>query len=115
MDSLMERNGVYSMRSSRLALATRCRRRRSYPFFFRVHPVSLYGMCVVLIALMAVLYLGNPGYAVSPNQQLQAAHTGQAALLRQNLDLVNTIAWESSPAYIAARAQQQDHILPDRP
>lgn len=81
------------------------RRRQLYPFFFSMGPVALSICSVLLIGLMAVLYLTQVGQAVSANQQIQDYHNQQAALQRQNQDLIVTIAQEQSPAYIAAKAQ----------
>jgi cell division protein FtsL len=53
---------------------------------------------------MAVLYLYQQGQAVTTNQQIQALRNKQAILRRQNDDLVDQIATEQSPEYIAAYA-----------
>lgn len=90
------------------------RRRQLYPFFFSMGPVALSICSVLLIGLMAVLYLTQVGQAVSANQQIQDYHNQQAALQRQNQDLVVTIAQEQSPAYIAAKAQAMG-LVPEDP
>ncbi len=90
------------------------RRRQLYPFFFSMGPVALSICSVLLIGLMAVLYLTQVGQAVSVNQQIQDYHYQQAALQRQNQDLVSTIAQEQSPAYIAAKAQAMG-LVPEDP
>ena len=69
-------------------------------------PVALCITSVLLIGLMAVLFLSQVSQAVSANQQLQAINAQQAALKRQNQDLINTIAQEQSPAYIADGAHK---------
>jgi cell division protein FtsL len=56
------------------------------------------------MSLMAILYLYQQGQAVTTNQQIQALRNQQTTLQRQNDDLVNTIATEQSPEYIAAFA-----------
>jgi cell division protein FtsL len=56
---------------------------------------------------MAILYLSQLGQAVTTNQQIQELRSQQEALQRQNNDLINTIAQEQSPAYIAAQAHKQ--------
>jgi cell division protein FtsB len=89
------------------------RRRQLQPFFFRMGPVTLCVTSVLLIGLMAVLYLSQVGQAVAANQQLQQIHTQQAGLLRQNQDLVDTIAQERGPAYIAGQAKKQGLIPAD--
>ncbi|HLI68603.1 MAG TPA: septum formation initiator family protein [Ktedonobacteraceae bacterium] len=61
---------------------------------------------MLLISLMAILYLSQLGQAVTTNQQIQALRNQEAALQRQNSDLINTIAQEQSPAYIAAHARK---------
>jgi cell division protein FtsL len=76
-----------------------------HPFFFRLGPVALSICSVLMISLMAILYLSQLGQAVTVNQQLQDLRNQQAALVRQNNDLINTIASEQSPAYIAAQAR----------
>jgi cell division protein FtsB len=76
-------------------------------------PVALCICSVFLIGLMAVLYLSQLGQAVSANQQLQDLHTEQATLQRQNQDLVNTIAQEQSPDYIATKAKAMGLVQPD--
>lgn len=81
------------------------RRRQLSPFFFRMGPVALSMCSVLFISLMAILYLSQLGQAVTTNQQIQDLRTRQAVLQRQNKDLVDTIAQERSPAYIAARAR----------
>ncbi len=86
------------------------RRRSLYPFFFRMGPVALCMTSVLLIGLMAVLYLSQVGQAVANNQRLQSIQAQQDKLQRQNQDLVNIIAKEQSPAYIADRAKQMGLI-----
>lgn len=80
------------------------RRRQLPPFLFRMGPVTLSMCSVLLISLMAVLYLSQLGQAVTTNQQLQDLRAQQALLERQNNDLLNTVAQEQSPTYIAAHA-----------
>jgi cell division protein FtsL len=46
------------------------------------------------------------GQAVSANQRIQDMRAEQTILQRQNQDLVNTIASEQSPAYIATQAKK---------
>jgi cell division protein FtsL len=78
---------------------------RRFPLLFsRIGPVTLSICSVLLISLMAVLYLYQQGLAVTTNQQIQDLRNQQAVLQRQNADLVNQIATEQSPAYIAAYA-----------
>ncbi|MEO8955705.1 MAG: septum formation initiator family protein [Ktedonobacteraceae bacterium] len=89
------------------------RRRQLYPFLFSMGPVALCICGVFLIGLMAVLYLSQLGQAVSANQQLQDLHTEQATLQRQNQDLVNAIAQEQSPDYIATKAKALGLVQPD--
>jgi cell division protein FtsL len=89
------------------------RRRQLYPFLFSMGPVALCICSVFLIGLMAVLYLTQLGQAVSANQQLQDLHSEQATLQRQNQDLVNTIAQEQSPGYIATKAKAMGLVQPD--
>lgn len=80
---------------------------RLYPLFFRLGPVALSICSVLLISLLAVLYLSQLSQAVTTNQQIQDLRSRQTELQRQNNDLVNTIASEQSPAYIAAHASAQ--------
>jgi len=68
-------------------------------------PVALSISSVLLISLMAILYLSQLGQAVAANQKLQDIHTQQVTLQRENQDLVNVIAQEQSPQYIAQRAK----------
>ncbi len=82
------------------------RRRQLYPFFSSMGPVPLITISVLLIGLMAVLYLTQLGQAVSANQRIQEMRAEQAVLQRQNQDLLNTIANEQSPAYIATQAKK---------
>ena len=89
------------------------RRRQLHPFFFSMGPVALSISSVLLVGLMAVLYLTQLGQAVSANQKLQDVRTQQAALQRQNQDLVNVIAQEQSPGYIARQAKTQGLIPAD--
>jgi cell division protein FtsL len=80
-------------------------RRGPRQLFFRMGPVTV-GVCsVLLISLMAIFYLSQLGQAVTVNQQIQDLRNQQAVLQRQDNDLVNTIAQEQSPAYIAAHAK----------
>ncbi len=81
------------------------RRRQLYPFLFSMGPVALSICSVLLIGLMAVLYLTEVGQAVAANQQLQDLQAQQATLQRQNQDLVNVVAQEQSPDYIAEHAK----------
>ena len=97
---LQQRRGRGSSRQSWLAHS-----RRRFPLLFsRIGPVTLSICSVLLISLMAILYLCQQGLAVTTNQQIQDLHNQQAALQRQNTDLVNQIATEQSPGYIAAYA-----------
>jgi len=105
MNSLKDRIGASDMTLLKPMVVAR-RRRQLYPFFFHMGPVALCITSVLLIALMAVLYLSQLGQAVSANQQLQDIHTQQATLQRQNQDLMDTIAQEQSPAYIADNAKK---------
>ena len=73
----------------------------------RLGPIGLSICSVVLISLMAILYLSQLGQVVSTNQQIQDLHNQQTELQRQNNDLINTIAQEQAPAYIAAHAKAQ--------
>lgn len=75
-------------------------------FFFRIGPITLSICSVLLISLMAILYLSQQGQAVTTNQQIQELRNQQTALQRQNDDLINTIATEQSPEYIAAHAKK---------
>jgi cell division protein FtsL len=62
---------------------------------------------------MAILYLSQLGQVVATNQQIQDLRSQQAALQRENNDLVNTIAQEQSPAYIATRAKKMGLVPAD--
>ncbi|HEY0756145.1 MAG TPA: hypothetical protein VGD98_19470 [Ktedonobacteraceae bacterium] len=79
-------------------------RRRLPLLFSRIGPVTLSVCSVLLMSLMAVLYLFQQGQAVTTNQQIQALRNQQAILRRQNGDLINQIATEQSPEYVAAYA-----------
>src|SRR5436309_8163359 len=81
------------------------RRRQLHPFLFSMGPVALSISSVLLIGLMAILYLTQLGQAVDANQKLQDMHTQEATLQRQNQDLVNVVAQEQSPEYIASQAK----------
>jgi cell division protein FtsB len=89
------------------------RRRQLHPFFFRMGPVALCITSVLLVGLMAVLYLSQLGQAVADNQQIQDLRARQAVLQRQDQDLVDTIAQEQSPAYIAAQGKKQGLVPAD--
>ena len=91
--------------TSRSALPAQ-RRRHMRPSFFHMRPATLCIICVLLIGLMAVLYLSQVGQVVASNHQLQEIRNEQAALKRQNQDLVDTLAREQSPDYIAEQAQK---------
>ncbi|QBD81188.1 hypothetical protein EPA93_36525 [Ktedonosporobacter rubrisoli] len=104
MYSLKEHRSASQVARTKPILAAK-RRRQLHPFFFHMGPVALSITSVLLIGLMAVLYLSQSGQAVAANQQLQDIHTEQATLLRQNQDLVDSIAQERSPAYIASQAK----------
>jgi cell division protein FtsL len=95
------RQGGSTSRWSGGAWTARGRRQLS-----RIGPVALCLCSVLLISLMAILYLSQLGQAVTTNQQIQDLRNQQTALQRQNNDLVNTIAQEQSPAYIAAQARK---------
>ena len=90
------------------------RRRQLHPFFFSMGPVALSISGVLLISLMAVLYLSQLGQAVAANQKLQDMHTQQVTLQRENQDLVNVIAQEQSPEYIAEHAKSLG-LVPTNP
>jgi len=81
------------------------RRRQLYPFLFSMGPVALSICSLLLIGLMAILYLTEVGQAVAANQQLQGIQAEQSTLQRENQDLVNVIAQEQSPEYIAEHAK----------
>lgn len=89
------------------------RRRQLHPFFFHMGPVALSICSVLLVALMAVFYLSQVGQAVAANQRLQDIHSQSATLVRQNQDLIDTIAHEMSPAYIAEQAKKLGLIPAD--
>ncbi len=89
------------------------RRRQLYPFSFSMGPVALCITSVLLIALMAVFYLNQVSQAVAANQQLQNITAQQDDLKRQDQDLVEVIATEQSPGYIADNAHKLGLILTD--
>ena len=89
------------------------RRRQLHPFLFSMGPVALSISSVLLISLMAILYLSQLGQAVAANQKLQDIHTQQVTLQRENQDLVNVIAQEQSPQYIAQHAKSQGLVPAD--
>lgn len=89
------------------------RRRQLYPFLFHMGPVALCICSVLLIGLMALLYLSQVSQAVSANEALLQLHAQEAVLQRQNQDLVDTIAQEQAPAYIAAQARRMGLIPGD--
>jgi cell division protein FtsL len=105
MYSQKERKRALQTVSPKPILAAK-RRRQRHPFFFRMGPVTLCIVSVLLIGLMAVLYLSQSGQAVAANQQLQRIRVQQAELQRQNQDLVEIIAQERSPAYVAKHARK---------
>src|SRR6266700_7792495 len=90
------------------------RRRQLHPFLFSMGPVALSSSSVLLISLMAILYLSELGQAVAANQKLQDIYTQQVTLQRENQDLVNVIAQEQSPQYIAQRAKSLG-LVPTNP
>jgi cell division protein FtsL len=112
MYSLNNRDATQRHTSPQPVLAAK-RRRQLYPFFIHMGPVALCITSVLLIGLMAVLYLGQQGQAVSANQQIQGVRSQQADLQRQNQDLTYTIAQERSPANIAAQATRQGLVPAD--
>ncbi len=87
--------------------------RRRPPFFLHLGPVALCVISVLLIGLMAILYLSQVSQAVAANQHLQQIHSEQTMLARQNQDLIDTIAYEQSPAYIASQAKHQGLVPVD--
>src|SRR5579884_3380489 len=107
MKSLRKRSTTQRSTLSRAAA------RRLYPFFFHMGPVPLCIISVVLISLMATLYLSQVGQAVSMNQRIEDMHSQQSAIQRQNQDLVDTIAQERSPGYIAQNARKQGLVPVD--
>src|SRR5205823_10874466 len=84
-----------------------------HPFLFSMGPVALSISSVLLIGLMAILYLTQLGQAVDANQKLQDMHTQEATLQRQNQDLVNVVAQEQSPEYIASQAKNMGLVPTD--
>ena len=112
MNGLKGQKSASQAAPQRTRLAAR-RRRQLYPFFFHMGPVALCITSVLLIGLMAVLYLSQVSQAVSDNQQLQNITAQQVSLKRQNQDLVDTIAQEQSPAYIANNASKLGLVLAD--
>lgn len=82
------------------------KRRQLFPFFFHMGPVALCITSVLLIGLMAIFYLSQLGQAVAANQEIQNIHTQENQLKRQDQDLMQTLAQEQSPAYIATAAQK---------
>ena len=105
MNNLNRMSGATNQPPLKPILAAK-RRRQLYPFFFSMGPVPLTMISVLLIGLMAVLYLTQLGQAVTANQSIQDMRSEQAVLQRQNQDLVNTIANEQSPGYIAQEAKK---------
>ncbi len=112
MIGLKEQNNASQIASQKSAPPVR-RRRQLYPFFFSMGPVALCITSVLLIGLMAVFYLSQVNQAVAANQQLQDITTQQATLNRQDQDLVETIATEQSPAFIADNARKLGLVLAD--
>ncbi len=112
MYRLRDRESTAEALPQRPILAAR-RRRQLYPFLFHMGPVALCICSVLLIGLMAVLYLSQVGQAVSANETLLQLHTQEAVLQRQNQDLVDSIAQEQSPAYIAAQAKRMGLVPVD--
>ena len=104
MYSLKDRAGAPNAVPPKPILAAK-RRRQLHPFLFRMGPVTLSICSVLLIGLMATLYLTQLGQAVTANSKLQDLHRQQAVLQREDQDLVNIIAQEQSPAYIAEHAK----------
>ncbi len=112
MDGLKDRgNAPKSLPPGPIQAAKR--RRQLYPFLFHMGPVALSVCSVLLIGLMALLYLSQLNQAVSANDTLLNLHVQEAVLQRQNQDLVNTIAREQSPAYIAAQAKRMGLVPAD--
>lgn len=112
MYRLNDRRGVAKAVPAKPIMAAK-RRRQLHPFLFSMGPVALSISSVLLVGLMAVLYLTQLGQAVAANQKLQDLRSQQAILQRQNQDLVNIIAQEQSPAYIASQAKAQGLIPAD--
>jgi hypothetical protein len=113
MIGLREQKNRASQTAPHKAVLTARRRRQLPPFFFHMGPVTLCITSVLLIGLMAVFYLSQVGQAVAANQQLQNIAAQQAVLSRQDQDLVESIAQEQSPAYIAENARKLGLILAD--
>jgi hypothetical protein len=103
MYSLKDRPNTPAVTPTKPILAAK-RRRQLHPFFFRMGPVALCITSVLLIALMAVFYLSQCGQALAANQQVQKIREQQSTLHRQNQDLIDIVAQEQSPAYVAAQA-----------
>jgi cell division protein FtsL len=112
MIGLKEQNNA-SQIASQQPLPPIRRRRQLYPFFFSMGPVALCITSVLLIGLMAVFYLSQVNQAIAANQQLQNIAAQQTTLNRQNQDLVETIATEQSPAFIAQNASKLGLALAD--
>ncbi len=105
MDDLKALPVVSPKAPSKSALSAQ-RRRPMLPFFLHMGPVALCISCVLLISLMAVLYLSQVGQVVTANHQLQSIRNEQAALERQNQDLVDILTQEQSPAFIVEQVQK---------
>ena len=112
MYRLKDRTGASGAAPLQPILAAK-QRRQLHPFFFRMGPVTLSISSVLLIGLMAILYLSQLGQAVAANQKLQDLHRQQVQLQLQNQDLVDLVAQEQSPAYIAAHATSQGLVPAD--
>ncbi len=112
MYHLKDRRGVAQAVPAKPIMAAK-RRRQLHPFLFSMGPVALSICSVLLVGLMAVLYLTQLGQAVAANQKLQDLRSQQAILQRQDQDLVNIIAQEQSPDYIASQAKAQGLIPAD--
>jgi hypothetical protein len=111
MDNLQEEHENVMRRETPVVLQKRQRTRG--PFGFRVGSLTIAVTCVLLIALMSVLYLNQLGQAAKANQALQQIQNQRAALSRQQQDLNATIAQEQLPTYVAAHAAQQGLVPPD--
>jgi len=98
--------GVASPKARSEASLLAQRRRHMHPSFLRMGPAALCITCLLLVGFMAVLYLSQVGQVVAANHQLQDIRNEQAALERQNQDLVDTLTREQSPASIAEQAQK---------
>jgi hypothetical protein len=82
----------------------RARYERLLPFRLRLGPVTITLLCLALVGLLALVYLGQVAAVAAENQRLQALQAQQDMLRREDEAAHARLGAAQNPEYIRRRA-----------